>query len=392
MCRLQFSHLKLTNQLLSAHLSDHDSDADHCPGDAPAVIIGLYFRAVRMFAAGTYAQRVLSAVVCPLSSLRDEAPASNRATQKWSHMQCKANDWIEHRAFGLGRVSEDRGDRLDIQFINSGTKTILKTAEFRPALSPPDFKFPKAEGKSRTPRFKVERPPRRPPLDFDHLVEGFVRFFDGGAFDSTDFDGKEREKKRETAKMLNDKLGKEIFESLLRDGRYDEVCDIGRKVLQKTKLVYRIEKAKFADGLKIPANHAPFANALFDLLHGSTEMEQRFTKFCDFLSDMGANEWTVATYYQFLATDGKLMFMKPSIMKRMADSLKIALNYKPEPNWRTYSKLQELADRVKLELQNRKLNPRSGTDVQGFIWASINIADGTYGKKGSPQESDNVDE
>jgi hypothetical protein len=48
------------------------------------------------------------------------------------------------------------------------------------------------------------------------------------------------------------------------------------------------------------------------------------------------------------------MFMKPSITKRMADSLKISLNYKAEPNWLTYLKLQELADRVDLE---RKRTP-----------------------------------
>jgi hypothetical protein len=66
-------------------------------------------------------------------------------------MHCKMNDWIEHSVFGLGRVSEDRGDRLDIQFINSGTKTILKTAEFRPGQQPPDFKFSKAKRKPRTP-------------------------------------------------------------------------------------------------------------------------------------------------------------------------------------------------------------------------------------------------
>jgi hypothetical protein len=115
--------------------------------------------------------------------------------------------------------------------------------------------------------------------------------------------------------------------------------------LQSTNLVHYIEKAKFVDSKNIPYQQ-PFAEALYDLLHGSAEMEQRFTKFCDLLSEMGANKWTIATYYQFLATDGKWMFMKPSIMKRMADSLKIALNYKAEPNWLTYSKLQELADRV----------------------------------------------
>ena len=92
-------------------------------------------------------------------------------------------------------------------------------------------------------------------------------------------------------------------------------------------------------------NQERFANALYDLLHGSGEMEQRFTNFCGLLSEIGVNKWPIATYFQFLASDGKWMFMKPAIMKRMAESLKISLNYKSEPNWLTYSKLQELADR-----------------------------------------------
>ena len=91
---------------------------------------------------------------------------------------------------------------------------------------------------------------------------------------------------------------------------------------------------------------------------------------------MNADNWTIATYYQFLASDGKWMFMKPATMNRMADSLGLALNYKTEPNWLTYSKLQDLADRVELELQNRGLKPHSRVDVQGFIWTSIRIAEG----------------
>ena len=46
------------------------------------------------------------------------------------------------RAFGLGCLSEDRGDRLDIEFNNSGAKKILKTTELKPALPPSGFKFP----------------------------------------------------------------------------------------------------------------------------------------------------------------------------------------------------------------------------------------------------------
>jgi hypothetical protein len=74
------------------------------------------------------------------------------------------------------------------------------------------------------------------------------------------------------------------------------------------------------------------------------------------------------------------MFLKPTVTKLMAESLNISLNYKSEPNWLTYSKLQELADRVELELRNRKLKPHSRIDVQGFIWTSIQIDKGKYGK------------
>jgi hypothetical protein len=53
-------------------------------------------------------------------------------------MDCTANGWIEHPSLGIGRVCEDRGDRLDIEFITSGAKTILKSTDLKRALSPPD--------------------------------------------------------------------------------------------------------------------------------------------------------------------------------------------------------------------------------------------------------------
>jgi len=294
-------------------------------------------------------------------------------------MDWKPKDWIEHSVFGVGRVREDRGDRIDVEFIKFGSKTILKIAQLKPAASPsPEFKFPADRHKSNTPRFKVERPPRRPPLDFNHLVACFTRCFPEG-FEGRDFDAKERDYKVKAGSVLKDKLGKNAFEKLLREGHYYEVCEIAKHILRSTNLVHFMEKAKFVDGIENIANQERFANALYDLLYGSAEMEQRFMTFCDLLSEMGATFWTIATYYQFLASDGKWMFMKPSIMKRMADSLEVALNYKAEPNWLTYSKLQELSDRVELELHSRGLKPHSRIDVQGFIWASIWIEEGKHG-------------
>src|ERR1700691_4787304 len=56
-------------------------------------------------------------------------------------MQCKANDWIRHADFGIGRVSQDGGDRLVIEFLNFGAMTILKTAGLKPAVSPPGVEY-----------------------------------------------------------------------------------------------------------------------------------------------------------------------------------------------------------------------------------------------------------
>jgi hypothetical protein len=80
---------------------------------------------------------------------------ANRRTLIKDTMNWKPQDWIEHASFGIGRVNENRGDRLDIDFINSGSKTILRTTELKPAVSPADFKSPRVKRKSPSPRIKV---------------------------------------------------------------------------------------------------------------------------------------------------------------------------------------------------------------------------------------------
>jgi hypothetical protein len=173
--------------------------------------------------------------------------------------------------------------------------------------------------------------------------------------------------------LLQTELSRDRFDTLLRNRDYASVCAIAKNVLEKTRLVYKIEKIQFKDAvLHNVGNQERFANVLFNLMYSPpSEMETHFKKFCDLLLETGVSKWTVATYFQFLASDGKWMFMKPTVMQQMAKSLKISLEYKPEPNWRTYSKLQELATSVDSELQNRGLKPDSRIDVQGFIWASI---------------------
>jgi hypothetical protein len=74
-------------------------------------------------------------------------------------MSWKSQDWIEHASFGLGCVSESRGDRLDIDFVNSGAKTILTSTELKRANPPSsDFKFTRGKRKSGSLKGAARRP------------------------------------------------------------------------------------------------------------------------------------------------------------------------------------------------------------------------------------------
>lgn len=123
-------------------------------------------------------------------------------------MGWKLEDWIEHSIFGIGQVRDDRADRLDIEFVSSGRKTILKSTELKPAAPPyPDFKFSREKGKSQ--QSKVERP-HRPPLDFDHLISCFNSRFSSG-FGGQDFHIAERAYKEEASAVLKVELGEDAL-------------------------------------------------------------------------------------------------------------------------------------------------------------------------------------
>lgn len=59
-------------------------------------------------------------------------------------MNFKIDGWVRHSKFGDGQVLEDRGDRIKVQFVESGERLMLKEA-IHSAGSPPSpgFKFAK---------------------------------------------------------------------------------------------------------------------------------------------------------------------------------------------------------------------------------------------------------
>jgi hypothetical protein len=74
----------------------------------------------------------------------------------------KPQDWIDHALFGVGQVSESRGDKLDIDFVNGGRKTLLKSTELNRADAPgAGLEFPRVKGKPRSGQLKVKSAPKR---------------------------------------------------------------------------------------------------------------------------------------------------------------------------------------------------------------------------------------
>lgn len=296
-------------------------------------------------------------------------------------MAFKVGDWIQNKKYGVGQVEKTLGtDKYEVRFVDRPSETrALIEAGLAPGAQPHEnFKFPKP-ARTRTPGASTSNRNRKPALDFDQLLQCFLRVFPNG-FDGEAFDVRERQYKAETAALLRDRLSRERLSDLIGKGDWLGIAESAKQVVRDANLVFTHEKIKFVEGVSKPENQQNFARALFDLLYGSGEAEHRFVRFIDILSVMGCNKWTLATYFQFLATDGAVMFMKPAVMQPMADSVGVALNYQSMPNWLTYLKLQELGDVVAKRLRDRGQHPQNGMDVQGFIWSSIRIDEGKYEK------------
>src|ERR1035438_10069293 len=78
----------------------------------------------------------------------------------------KPQDWIDHASFGVGQVSEARGDKLDIDFVNGGRKTLLKSTELiQAAPTGARFTFPRDKSTPRCAKLNVKSPPKTSPND-----------------------------------------------------------------------------------------------------------------------------------------------------------------------------------------------------------------------------------
>lgn len=212
-------------------------------------------------------------------------------------------------------------------------------------------------------------------MPFSKAVENFLSYFPEGFQDPKYLVGatNERQYKVDANELMLSLLNQSDFLELLEKGDVKEIRDRAKKVVNKTNLISPYEKIWFSNGIAAEVNQKRFAESLFDLLYGDGEMHVRFEQFANLLSEIGAAKWPIATYFLFVTFPKTQMFLKPIVTQDAANVLGQEINYKPEPNWLTYSQVLALAERIRVELNKdgrQILAPRDMIDVQSFIWVT----------------------
>lgn len=181
----------------------------------------------------------------------------------------------------------------------------------------------------------------------------------------------ERQYKLAANELMHQLLGRDEFRGLLASGQYKEIVERCKKVMNKTNLIHHYEKIWFSNGVAAEEAQKKFAESLFDLLYGEDEFRIRFERFSAMLYEVNSAKWPIATYFLFVTFPEEHLFLKPEVTQNAAVMLGLEINYRPELNWLTYSRVLELAKLIKDRLVacgRDELKPSDMIDVQSFIW------------------------
>lgn len=210
-------------------------------------------------------------------------------------------------------------------------------------------------------------------------LDEFIKFFPKAFEDPVYFDW-ERNYKLDAHQNLLAELREDASGTGYAD--MDTLADRILHVESKTNLLFSLEKMALRDGLKDPRAAKYFFDCLHKLLGSPEPRQDSFDVFCRSVQGLPAARgktdpfnWTVVTLFPFLAQPTVHMFMKPEFTNRAADRLGFNLNYDTRPNWLTYRRLLDLAQRLLDEL--KEYGARDFIDVQSFIYITGRLEDGT---------------
>jgi hypothetical protein len=161
------------------------------------------------------------------------------------------------------------------------------------------------------------------------------------------------------------------FRELLSDREFIRIATTAVRIESKTNLLFSFEKMALRDAVKSPAGAQRFAEALYDLLHGSGSLDLRFSRWVGAVELLPRRQtrvltWPLATVFGFIAQPNIHFFLKPMVTREAARRYGETLPYSPRPSWPAYRDLLDFVSRVRKDI--RDLRPRDMIDMQSFLW------------------------
>lgn len=232
------------------------------------------------------------------------------------------------------------------------------------------YSTPRPPSRERRARDKKTSPQRALSREALRARRKFLRVFPGGFRDQTYLDW-ERSYKWDAHRRWDAELGKPIFEDLIRHKKYDDIATVATRIESRTNLLFSFEKMALRDAVKSPAGAKAFALALFDLLHGTAPMSERFEGWVDAIGQLPRRQtrvltWPLVTVFGFIAQPQTHFFLKPTVTREAARRYGVELPYASRPSWPLYKDLLAFVRTVQSDI--RDMRPRDMIDMQSFLW------------------------
>jgi hypothetical protein len=198
----------------------------------------------------------------------------------------------------------------------------------------------------------------------------FLRAFPGGFYDATYIDW-ERSYKWRAHRRWVEALNEPMFKQLVAHRKYDVIAATAIRIESKTNLLFSFEKMALRDAVRSPAGAEAFSLALFDLLHGTEPLADRFDAWVEAIGRLPRRKtrvltWPLATVFGFIAEPRIHFFFKPLVTKEAARRYELDLPYRSRPSWTIYRELLDFVKTVRRDV--RDLRPRDMIDLQSFLW------------------------
>lgn len=198
----------------------------------------------------------------------------------------------------------------------------------------------------------------------------FLRAFPKGLKDAK-FLAWERDYKWEAHEQWNELLGQAEYQRLLQAREYEEVARRALRIESRTNLLFSFEKMALRDAVRTADGARVFALGLYQWLHGTRPMEERFEDFVAAVEALPRRQtrvltWPLVSVFGFIAQPEQHVFLKPLITKEAAKAYHFPFAYTSRPSWATYEQVLEFAALIKDDIAD--LKPRDMIDVQSFIF------------------------